>query len=259
MNYKLFRNIFSVLVILLIAAVFGVFSINHALAESRPNVYGLISDIHACKEKIRTTGGYSAVYPRQALAKFQKALNEMKDKVDFVIVLGDSVNRGNAAYAQKVKDIADASGMPIIWVKGNHDRKTFGIFSQQDYYYKDINGQRIIVLDNVEQHGNTIGSIDDAQLAWFKSVIQDNSIVVAHVPFFDKNLNVIPRYQVIVDLINQTDSNAYFGHWHVAWKKDNFEGIPALTNSSYFIRSADTDLPNNIWVIPKKHSGAKVM
>lgn len=216
--------------------------------------YGIISDIHAGKERVRKNNRFDVVYPRKALGMFQAALNDMKGKVDYVIILGDSVNHSNNEYALAVKKIADNSGLKIIWVKGNHDKNSFSNFSDQNYYYTDINGQRIIVLDDVEQHGSTTGYIDDNQLAWFRSVIQENSIVVAHIPILDKSLNVIPRYQEIYDLINSTHSIAYSGHWHVAWKKDNYEGFPALTNSTYFIRSFNSVLPNNIWVIPTKHS-----
>ena len=198
--------------------------------------YGIISDIHAGKEKIRKNNAQDVVYPNKAEGQFKSALKKMKGLgLDFVLVLGDNTNDDSSKYSKEVKKIADKSGIKVIFAKGNHDGKAFKYISGQNYYIRDIGGIRIIVLDTAEKLATSTGNLDLVQLQWLKSVIQDNSIVIQHHPVFDRNMNVLPQYKEEYELINANHSKAYFGHWHTSWKKDNYQGVPALTSGGFII------------------------
>ena len=113
--------------------------VTHALS------IGVISDIHAGKQKTRKSGS-SIVYPSKAVSYFDKALAQMNGKVDFVVCLGDNAQSGEKKYYKRLKTIELKRKIKILWVKGNHDSKYFSILGPSTFTYS-VGSLKFSVID----------------------------------------------------------------------------------------------------------------
>ena len=189
-----------------------------------------IADMHAGKWKRRIDSRGSIVYPARAIIEFRRRLiNDANRKVDALVVLGDNTQDGSKKYARRLRDIAKRYGVKVIWVEGNHDSDdSFSIVSSRKYYFVDIKGTRIIVLDSTEKFPKSTGWIDSEQIQWLKKVITSNSIIAMHHPYIDSNGNYPNIYSEFRQVAK--DIPIYAGHLHCSYRENNLTVIPPLTN-----------------------------
>ena len=136
--------------------------------------FGVIADVQYCDHDAVGTRFY-----RSSLSKLRNALNDLKsDSVNFVITLGDMIDRDYDSY-KPVMDIIASSGIKTYHVTGNHDfgvkpelKKKLPVLdpSKRGYYsfvYKNI---RMVFLN-----GNEISIYAPKN----KSVIKKNADLIA--------------------------------------------------------------------------------
>jgi len=195
---------------------------------------GLISDMHVGKEKARKNSEGSYVYPKKALGEFKKTLKIMNGKVDFVLVLGDSTNKKSSKYAKKVKRASRVSKVPIIWVKGNHEKNGFRYIFNETYYTREINGIKIMVLDTNHTDLSSIGQISETQKQWVYQNIEGVDVIGMHHPI-NQDARSMQRYAWLDELVKEHNITVYSGHIHRNQTEGNYHWIGALTTSGYVI------------------------
>ncbi|MDD3498431.1 MAG: metallophosphoesterase [Candidatus Moranbacteria bacterium] len=196
---------------------------------------GLITDIHAGDQKYREDGDDPAnnLFPSNYEKNMLLALENLKD-ADIIMTLGDNMNRGGRKHARKLKEIAE--NYPMVWTKGNHDKKNefMEILSPQTYYYVDKGAWRIIILDNSEKYPDAVddmeehgrGYIDKDQMDWLeKSLKTRKKVAVAmHIPMLRRNNleELRPDYKELEKILAKSGNVKYVfsGHFHVVdWNK----------------------------------------
>jgi manganese-dependent ADP-ribose/CDP-alcohol diphosphatase len=116
--------------------------------------FGVIADVQYCNCEPAGTRFYS-----RSLSKLREALTSLrKDSAQFVVNLGDLIERGYESY-QPVLDIIDSSGFRVYHCIGNHDYSVDARFkrrlpidrpSKEGYYSAEHKGFRLIFLDGNE-------------------------------------------------------------------------------------------------------------
>lgn len=187
---------------------------------------GVVTDIHAANDKVRMADGRPMGYPRKYSDYFPLALDEMKkEKVDFVLALGDNTNIGKPKYAESLMKIVREKKMDVIWVKGNHDRKKTEVMKYFDVndtdYYRDMKDWRVVVLDTTKKdNSGYAGSFTDEQLNWLQEALKtDKKVVIAmHHTIWKLNDfdNIYPVYENFEKIISQSKNVKYVfsGHYH---------------------------------------------
>ncbi len=182
---------------------------------------GAVSDLHNGKNN-------------NAAGVFEETAKTMqKEGADIIIVTGDMVDNGKSNYAGGIKEVSQKADIPILWVKGNHDGKSFKIFSAETNYYRDFSNQRIIVLDSN-------GGFSKGEMAFLKkSLNTDKDVVIAmHHPVLErKSLKLSSKFKNFRKALTPNVKVVLSGHWHQSWKKsDNgikFEGLPLFGNGKH--------------------------
>ncbi len=95
---------------------------------------------------------------------------------DLVLATGDLTERGDAASYRRLRAILDASGLPVLPLVGNHDRRdAFDAiipgFRADDgfvHHVSDLGGLRIIALDTLEE-GRHGGAFCTARARWLEA------------------------------------------------------------------------------------------
>jgi predicted phosphodiesterase len=195
---------------------------------------GLISDLHVGSEKARKNSEGSYVYPKKALGEFKKTLKIMNGKVDFILVLGDSTNKKSSKYAKQVKKASAISKVPVLFVKGNHDKDGFRYISKETYYTREINGVKIMVLDTNYTDLSSIGQISDVQRQWIYDNIEGVDVIGMHHPI-NQDARSMQRYAWLDELVKEHNITVYSGHIHRNQTEGNYHWIGALTTSGYVI------------------------
>lgn len=202
----------------------------------------------------------------EAGSRLQSILRQaQKNKVDFIIEIGDLVNAlpKNAI----VKDILNACPIEQHHVIGNHDvdltdKQTYMNFvgMSEPYYYFDKGKFRFIILDSnfymdadstvkpynkgVQHKGIKQNMFSPEQLVWLKDVLQDTThicILFSHHPINDK-YNEIEDYKQVHNIILNARNNGtriaavLGGHMH----SDNYHKI---NNINY----VQVNSASNIW------------
>lgn len=183
---------------------------------------GAVSDLHSGKKGTSNVAGV-----------FEETVKTMqKEEADVIIVAGDMIERKKNSYAAEIKDVSQKTDVPILWVKGNHDGKSFKIFSGGSNYYHDFDNWRIIVLDSN-------GGLSKKELSFLKKSLEtDKNVVIAmHYPALKRNLKPSSSYKKFRKALTPNVRVVLSGHWHTSWKKfDNgilFQGIPELGKGNY--------------------------
>jgi predicted phosphodiesterase len=114
---------------------------------------GLVADVHAGTKKSN----------KQNMDKFLDILGRIKSQgnVDTIIMLGDLADTGQTSFYAQVKDIKG-----VIWVKGNKDKKGFGMLDPGNYTV-DFDDFRIIILDSNVKNKNGMGGLKASQIDFF--------------------------------------------------------------------------------------------
>jgi len=180
-----------------------------SVSQTRKSLFsfGIITDVQYCDCDPAGNRFY-----RSSLAKLSDAMNSLKkDSAEFVINLGDLIDRDNDSY-KPVLDILDASGIKIYHCTGNHDysvdtqfkkRLPLNIPSREGYYAFKYSNFRFIILNgnelstyasgnkaSVKQAADYIsalknegsinaidwnGGVSNEQIAWLKDQLDDAS------------------------------------------------------------------------------------
>lgn len=228
------------LILVIVTAVSFVFFRNKDAGRTEYKI-GVVADIHAGNEKIRTIDGVVYNYPREYKNLFTTTLREMKDEnVDFVIAVGDNTNNGKNQYADTLVKIAKQEKMEIIWTKGNHDReatnvmKNFGV-NDKYYYYADKGRWRIIVLDSSEIDPTNSGGISPEQMTWLKESLKtDKNVAISmHHPVYnefdlEKAHDGYAEFQKLIEESGNV-KHVFSGHYHTVDFSKTVNGVEYRT------------------------------
>jgi len=249
----------AVVVLLVLIGLSFSFSYLKNKPENSPKKISWVTDIHADRFKRRTVDS-GTIYPKKYTEYLSKVFKKLKkQKINSVISTGDNTNSGDDNYADELMRITNEEKMDVIWVRGNHDNdevmSILGITEKQ-YYFRDIENTRIIVLDSTEYENGEydyFGGISQNQLEWLKKTIatEKKVIIAMHIPIFDEILkssdidaskghfsgvgDLLERYVELEEIFrkNNNVTMVLSGHWHVAWQKEyngiSYYGQAALT------------------------------
>ncbi|HCP08959.1 MAG TPA: hypothetical protein DIT25_04145 [Candidatus Moranbacteria bacterium] len=227
------------------AALAGIFILS-ALAgfayvnNNSPVTLGIIADIHAGDQRWRDDGleEDNILHPVNFEKNVGSALEDLEG-ADYIISLGDNLNRPSRKNTQKLLDLT--KNYPMIWMKGNHDKPLHfnEMLSKENYFYKDKGNWRIIILDNSETAPGATkeseeqgrGYIDPEQLGWLEKMLdtKKNVVVFMHIPLVKRfNLEEFREDQLHVKELLEKYGNVryvYAGHFHVHDKELESNGI----------------------------------
>lgn len=201
------------------------------------HAYMVISDVHSGSEKVRKgLHGRPNDYPKQGLKKWESALRQAVKRGEIVFSLGDETNKRTTKYEKKMLKIARKYQLTIIYARGNHNPVN-SVLTPSPYYYQDINGKRIIVLNTNEALNTTAGGVSEEQLNWLKGVLDRPSIVLSHHPIFGiSNCDTLPQFQALKEVLDsQNVEQVLSGHLHLRRDCGKYKVFPALTSSGYTI------------------------
>jgi len=153
-----------------------------------------LSDTHIqTLESDRLVGADTLANLRAALAYFDAS----DVQPDALVISGDLSNAGDVAGYQRLRSVLDswcaATGVPLIPVMGNHDRRAAfrqvmldGSPTEDPVdYVRQIGGLRVIALDYTVP-GAPHGEARPAQLAWLRSELAtpapEGTVLVLHHP-----------------------------------------------------------------------------
>ncbi|MDQ0737044.1 phosphodiesterase [Arthrobacter agilis] len=195
---------------------------------------------------------YGGVDARGRLAQLLAEIGGSGVRPDALIFTGDLTDKGDPdAYAtlrELVEPFADTLGAPVIWLMGNHDRRSalrvalLGEPPEDTPLYRSyrLGGLRVIALDT-SVPGHHHGEIDDVQLAWLAAELSrpapEGSILALHHPPIPmvQDLAVLTelrRQDRLAEVVAGTDIRLILaGHVHFP-SSSLFAGIPVSVASS---------------------------
>lgn len=185
-----------------------------------------------------------------ALDRFSKELDLLKDKYAFLVHTGDVTEIGTKEAFMLYKQKLSTWGLPAYTAIGNHDvrwspsgKKLYQEFFGPAYYSFNYNGIHFIVLDTTIVH-QTHGHINEEQLEWLAKDIADipNTtpiFVFSHHPVRWTGISIDNGYKV-VRLLDKFYSKIFFhGHSHnvrvQSWNGAAFVQNGALFNNDYMV------------------------
>lgn len=226
--------------------------------------FAIASDVHYSAQDFTDSDRDISKAPK-ALKGFVDRVNE--NKYDFVIFLGDSIDKSNEknllGFLKAVKPIKT----PYYLVMGNHDvhkisgmekKKYLEIVSKHNKHQKKAKGSyyfcpnsdiAVIVLDSVSSGmPSAHGIFTQTTLSWLDDVLAKNKnkkvIIFQHVPYFTPYSN--PSHEILEKtdyraVINRHDNILAIisGHYHKAAVKKDDKGVyhictPALYLPPYY-------------------------
>lgn len=161
----------------------------------------------------------------------KQALDKTKElDVDFIITGGDHVDVSGMSsnYISKeeadnlytvLKQTLDSSGTSYYPTIGNHDRywdadngfingdELFKAYFNKSYYTFEENGVRFFVINSVQKGGDTGYKLDEEQIKWIESELQNIStetpiVVSTHVPFYSLYYPFVDNKFIFKDIIS---------------------------------------------------------
>ncbi|HPN54439.1 MAG TPA: metallophosphoesterase [Candidatus Moranbacteria bacterium] len=131
---------------------------------------GIITDIHAGGSKDVERSEKNIMYPSRYCINLERI---KKSGVDYILSLGDNTLNGKESEAKKA--LKCMKGYDVLWVKGNHDKEVaWQFFRTPNYYSKQIENWKIIVLDSSKIDPSSSGGFRDDQLEWLKKELNEN-------------------------------------------------------------------------------------
>lgn len=118
----------------------------------------------------------------------------IEPRPSFIVASGDLANRGDAESYVMLRQIMEATDLPVVYAIGNHDTRE-GFYAGMDIeaeaadapYDHDtvIDGIHVITLDS-STPGYIGGTIEDAQFEWLEQVLETHAdlpkLIVSHHP-----------------------------------------------------------------------------
>lgn len=231
------KKIITIVAVLVVGVVIFVFQVEILYFINKDeNKVGWITDIHAGANKKRAfvneDGSDNTLYPKKYLKYFPVVLERMKRQgIGTVIATGDNTNITEYGYARELREMAEKSGVKVVWVRGNHDflpGENKDVMSElgvrENFYVYDTEKTRIIVLD-INFNGP---ALTDENIEWFKKKVEETDlpvIVAAHSPIFDYDAkSILPAYAKLGEVISASKKVKFVisGHTHkdAAGEKD---------------------------------------
>ena len=207
--------------------------INPTFAEA----YMVVSDVHSGSEKVRKgLHGRPNDYPKQGLKKWESALKQAVKRGEIVFSLGDETNKRTTKYEKKMLKIARKYPLTILYARGNHNPVN-SVLTPSPYYYQDINGKRIVVLNTTEASNTTAGGVSEEQLNWLKGVLDRPSIVLSHHPIFGlDNCDTLPQFRALKEVLDSPNvEQVLSGDLHLRRDCGKYKSFPALTSKGWSI------------------------
>lgn len=126
------------------------------------------------------------------LGHIARAIPNMRQRPDFVVVSGDLTDFGDVASYKALRPLIKAMPVPVVLALGNHDRRAafhdvFGQAGSDAPYDHDtvLAGVHVITLDTLVP-GGVAGALDAAQLGWLETALARHpdlpKLVIAHHP-----------------------------------------------------------------------------
>lgn len=127
---------------------------------------------------------------RQVLAQ----VATIEPKPSFIVASGDLANRGEAESYAALREIMQATDLPVIYSLGNHDTRE-GFYAGMEIETADdgapydhdrvVDGIHVITIDS-STPGYIGGTIEDSQFAWLERVLDTHAglpkLIVSHHP-----------------------------------------------------------------------------
>lgn len=254
-SIKFFFNIFALAFIILVGA---------ECCSAKTINFAIASDIHYSAQSFDGSQRDISKAPK-ALKGFIERVNEKN--YDFVIFLGDSIDKSNEENLYGFLNIVKNIKTPYYLVMGNHDvhkisgmeKKTFlDIVSKESKYQKKAKGSYyfcptpdiiVIVLDSVSAGmPSAHGIFTQKTLGWLDDVLTKNNekkaVIFQHVPY------ITPYENPTHDIMEKTEYRAVInrhdnilaviaGHYHKEGVNKDSNGVyhicaPALYISPYY-------------------------
>ncbi len=131
---------------------------------------GIVADIHAGGSKDIIRSEKNVLYPNRYCINLEGI---KKSDVDYILTLGDNTQNGKESEAKRVLNCM--RGYDVLWTKGNHDKEVaWQLFKTPNYYSKQIENWKIIVMDSSKVNPNSSGGFLDEQLDWLKKELSEN-------------------------------------------------------------------------------------
>ncbi len=226
---------------------------NETQTEARDNItVGMLTDVHYADREVAGTRYY-----RESLAKVEQAIMEFNSvKADFVIELGDYVDKGESlaaetAYLEQIEREYEKFDGERHYVLGNHDLATFskeqfinGCGARENYYSFDKERFHLVVLDacyNEDESDYNAGNFDwkesyipAAEQEWLEADLQatdKKTIVFVHQRLDDDNASTgVKNASPVREILEQSGKvlAVFQGHHH-SGGYDNINGIHYCT------------------------------
>jgi predicted phosphodiesterase len=186
---------------------------------------GIVTDLHLGNKSTRKSG-QSIVYPRRALAYFDRAVGEMKAKgVDLVVSLGDQTQDGGKKYYKQLKKVEAKYGIKTIWVFGNHGHSSDKVLGPANQTYEK-DGITFVVLDTSQCSKQQLnaGCLPKSQIDYLNAHKGLNTIVLQHIPPLFEN-----TCEIRGDFSEERGMPVWSGHFHKSMRCGDVRVFPALT------------------------------
>ncbi|PCE14710.1 3',5'-cyclic-nucleotide phosphodiesterase [Microbacterium sp. SZ1] len=208
-----------------------------------------VSDPHFLAGGRRLGGRYDV---EASFARTLEAIKAVHPHPSAIVVTGDLADLGEPdAYRRlraAVEPVAAELGTVVVWVAGNHDERPalreglLDLAPTQEPVTGvwDLDGLRLIALDSTVP-GWHHGDLDDAQLEWLASVLQEpaphgtllamhHPPLPSHLPLFD--ILELRRQDELAEVIRGTDVRGILaGHLHYS-SHGMFAGVPVSVSSA---------------------------
>ncbi|HSA08411.1 MAG TPA: metallophosphoesterase [Candidatus Moranbacteria bacterium] len=226
---------------------------------------GIVADIHAGGSRDITRSEKNILYPNRYCINLEGI---KKSDVDYILTLGDNTLNGKESEAKKVLNCL--KGYDVLWTKGNHDKEVaWQLFGTPNYYSRQIENWKIIVLDSSKIDPSGSGGFLDEQLEWLEKELSENDsndieniFIATHHNIFEKtdlfpntsNAKIIfpqffkpiqlelpdPVYEKFIEIIESNGKvrYVYSGHVHLkngCLKSGNIEycSVPSASVMNY--------------------------
>lgn len=131
---------------------------------------GIVTDIHAGGSRDIKRSEKNILYPSRYCTNMDRL---KKSGVDYILTLGDNTLNGKKSEAEKILNCL--KDYDVLWTKGNHDKEiAWQLFKTPNYYSRQIENWKIIVLDSSKIDPSGSGGFFDEQLEWLKKELSEN-------------------------------------------------------------------------------------
>ena len=166
---RLFQRLYPWLILLLIGiAGIAILQLPHGqhLSTPAPYSFGALSDVHL------------SVYTAEE--DFARALARSEKRgAAFVAVCGDLTNNGSDEQLARYRELADASGIPVRSITGNHDTYTHGpeieqqiqAYTGDPMYYTFTHGDDVFIMLGIKSE-EALFTTDELQ--WLYKTLEEN-------------------------------------------------------------------------------------